>query len=56
MKKIFICSPFRGNIEENKKAAQFYAKIIIGTGRVPLAPPLYFLQFLDEDKPNERVA
>lgn len=55
MKKIFICSPFRGNIEENKKAAQFYAKIVIGTGRVPIAPHLYFPQFLDEDNPNERM-
>lgn len=55
MKKIFICSPFRGNIEENKKAAQFFAKVIIGTGRIPIAPHLYFPQFLDEDDPNERM-
>ncbi len=55
MKKIFICSPFRGNIEENKKAAQFFAKVIIGTGRVPVAPHLYFPQFLDEENPNERM-
>ena len=55
MKKIFICSPFRGNIEENKKAAQFFAKVIIGTGRIAIAPHLYFPQFLDEDDPNERM-
>ncbi len=55
MKKIFICSPFRGNIEENTKAAQFFAKVIIGTGRIPIAPHLYFPQFLDEDNPNERM-
>lgn len=55
MKKIFICSPFRGNIKENKKAAQFFAKVIIGTGRVPVAPHLYFPQFLDEENPNERM-
>lgn len=55
MKKIFICSPFRGNIEENTQAAQFFAKVIIGTGRIPIAPHLYFPQFLDEDNPNERM-
>lgn len=55
MRKIFICSPFRGNIEENTKAAQFFAKIIIQTGRVPIAPHLYFPQFLDEENPNERM-
>lgn len=55
MKKIFICSPFRGDIEENTKAAQFFAKVIIGTGRIPIAPHLYFPQFLDEDNPNERM-
>ena len=55
MKKIFICSPFRGNIEENTKAAQFFAKVIIGTGRIPIAPHLYFPQLLDEDDPNERM-
>lgn len=55
MKKIFICSPFRGDIEENTKAAQFFAKVIIGTGRIPIAPHLYFPQFLDEGNPNERM-
>lgn len=55
MKKIFICSPFRGNIEENTKSAKYYAKIIIGTGRVPVAPHLYFPSLLDEDNPTERM-
>jgi len=55
MRKVFICSPYRGNIEENTKAATFFAKIIIGTGRIPIAPHLYFPQFLDEDNPNERM-
>ena len=55
MNKVFICSPYRGNIEENTKSAQFFSKIIIGTGRVPVAPHLYFPQFLNEENPHERM-
>jgi len=55
MNKVFICSPYRGNIEENTKSAQFFSKIIIGTGRVPIAPHLYFPQFLNEENPHERM-
>ncbi len=55
MEKIYICSPFRDNIKENTKAAQYFAKIVIGTGRVPVAPHLYFPQFLNEENPHERM-
>lgn len=55
MRKIFICSPYRGNIEENMKKAKFYGKIVIGTGRIPVIPHLYFPTFLDENNPNERM-
>lgn len=55
MNKVFICSPYRGNVEENTKSAQFFSKIIIGTGRVPIAPHLYFPQFLNEENPHERM-
>lgn len=55
MKKVFICSPYRGNIEENIKKAKFYGRIVIGTGRIPVIPPLYFPTFLDENNPNERM-
>ncbi len=55
MKKVFICSPYRGNIEENIKKAKFYGRIVIGTGRIPVIPHLYFPAFLDENNPNERM-
>lgn len=55
MRKIFICSPYRGNIEENMKKAKFYGKIVIGTGRIPVIPHLYFPSFLDDNIPNERM-
>lgn len=55
MKFVFICSPFRGDIEENMKKAKFYARIAVRTGYVPIAPHLYFPQFLDENTPTERM-
>ena len=55
MKKIFICSPYRGNIEENAKKAVYYAGIVAKTGNVPVVPHIYFLIFLDENNPNERM-
>ncbi len=55
MRKVFICSPYRGNIEENMKKAKFYGKIVIGIGRIPVIPHLYFPTFLDENNPNERM-
>lgn len=55
MMKIFICSPYQGNIEENKKKAAYYAKIVARAGNVPVAPHIYFPTFLDEKNPNERM-
>ena len=42
MKTVFICSPFKGNEEENTKKAKFYASVVIATGAVPIVPHLYF--------------
>ena len=55
MKKIFICSQYRGNIEENTKKAIYYAGIIAKSGSVPIVPHIYFPIFLDENNPNERM-
>ena len=55
IKKVFICSPYRGNIEENKKKAVTYARITVMSGDIPIVPHLYFPAFLDEKIPNERM-
>lgn len=55
MKRIYICSPFRGDIEANTKKALFYGKIVIATERIPVVPHLYFPQFLDDNNPTERM-
>lgn len=55
MKKAFICSPFRGDIEGNTKRATYYAQITAGTDEIPIVPHLYFPIFLDENDPNQRM-
>ena len=55
MKKVFVCSPYRGNIEKNTKRAVFAARVICGCGHIPVVPHLYFPQFLDDKDQFERI-
>lgn len=54
MKKIYICSPYRGDIEKNVANARRYCEEVLGAGHMPIAPHLYFTQFLDDEIPHER--
>lgn len=54
MKKVFVCSPYRGDIESNVKKAKSYCRLEIIAGNVPFAPHLHNTQFLNEDDPGER--
>lgn len=54
-KIIFICSPYQGRVEENKKNAVRYARITAMSGDIPIVPHLYFPSFLDDNDPNERM-
>lgn len=60
--KIYVCSPYRAttqaDIEINVCAAQQYCRFIIGStpGALPIAPHIYFTQFMDDDKTDERTA
>lgn len=55
MKKVFVCSPYRGDKEKNIKNTLFVARIISGCGNMPIVPHLYFPQFLEEDDPVDRI-
>lgn len=55
MKRIFICSPYRGNIRMNTARAIYYAEQVAAKGNIPIVPHLYFPIFLDENDPAERV-
>lgn len=54
MIRVFICSPYRGDIEANIAKAREYCRLAIQHGYLPIAPHLYFTQFLDEDIEEER--
>lgn len=53
-KKVFICSPFRGDVEGNSAKAAGYCRRAYEDGCLPIAPHLLFPQFLNEDSLKER--
>ena len=56
MKKVFICSPYRGDTAKNEAKAFTYCWQAIAAGCMPYAPHLYFTQFLDDNDPEQRGA
>lgn len=56
MKLVYICSPLRGDIEENIKKARSYCRRIsmLMPDVIPIAPHIYCTQFLDDKHPVER--
>jgi hypothetical protein len=58
MKMIYICSPWRARTEEEKAAnieiVKDLCRKVIMAGNIPIAPHLYFTQFLNDDHPQER--
>jgi hypothetical protein len=55
MKYVYICSPYRGDVDYNIATAQFYCQFATGQGVIPIAPHIYFTQFLDDVEPDERL-
>lgn len=55
---IYICSPCRGDYEKNITKAQEYCREAIQTfpDVLPIAPHVYFTQFLNDTIPHERDA
>lgn len=53
-KKVFICSPFRGDMEGNARKASVYSRMACEQGYLPIAPHLLFPQFLNEGIEAER--
>lgn len=55
MKKVFISSPYRGDVEGNSAKTAWYCRRAYDEGHLPIAPHLLFPQFLDEDSLKERA-
>lgn len=51
---VFVCSPYRGDMETNTQNARRYCRLVVEQGGIPFAPHLLFTQFLDEAKAAER--
>ena len=54
MKKVYICSPYRGDVETNVQNARKYCRAAVEMGCLPIAPHLLFPQFLDDDDITDR--
>lgn len=48
---VFICSPYAGDTEGNALRAREYCRFAVAQDYIPLAPHLYFPQFMDEGDP-----
>jgi hypothetical protein len=56
MQTVFICSPYRGNIDANVLRAKAMCLLAVEKGLAPFAPHLFYTQFLDDDHPEGRMA
>jgi hypothetical protein len=52
---VFICSPLRGNVEENTKKCKKYCKFACYNHYTPFAPHLFYTRFLNDDVESERT-
>ena len=46
---VYICSPYSGNVEANTEKARQYCRMAVDMGVIPIAPHLYFPQFMSEE-------
>ena len=56
MRRVFICSPYRGDIERNVQTARDLCYAATRTGAAPFAPHSLYPQFLDDAMQDDRAA
>jgi len=54
MKMIYVCSPYRGDVAANVRRARTICREVLRADMIPIAPHLYFTQFLNDDVKEER--
>ena len=54
-KRVYICSPLKGNIEKNMRRAETYCRFAFDEGYVPVCPHIYYPRFLDDTDKDERL-
>jgi len=55
MKKIFVCSQYKGDVERNVTVARECCRFVISIGSAPFAPHLLYPQFLNDLVAEARV-
>lgn len=55
MPVIFVCSPYRGDVEQNTARAIGYCRYVIRSGGLPYAPHLFLTRVLNDDEEYERT-
>ena len=53
MKKVYVCAPLGGNIEENLKKVKTYIEYALRCGTAPVVPHFY-AECLDDNNPKDR--
>ena len=53
MKKVYVCAPLGGNIEENLKKVKTYTEYALRCGTAPVVPHFY-AECLDDNDPKDR--
>jgi len=51
---VYICSPYSGDVTGNIEKARKYCRFAVDKGYIPIAPHLFYPQFLDDGNPDER--
>lgn len=55
LRRVFVCSPFRGDVARNVEVARAACRQVICEGDAPFAPHLLYPDFLDDDVAEERA-
>jgi len=52
---IYVCSPLNGDRPKNQARAARYCRFVTQCHAIPIAPHLFFTQFLDDALPEDRA-
>lgn len=51
---VYICSPLAGDTVRNQENARTYCRFAVDAGCIPIAPHIYFPQFMNDNDRKER--
>lgn len=50
---VYICSPLSGDVEQNQENVRKYCRYAVDTGCIPIAPHIYFTQFMPDEEEHD---